>query len=147
MIYPIVLCVLAAQFLHSMSQEVDDEVIPHTAPSLGGWVKMPVDSKNVMRLQRFVEESYNHESNSEYWYKIKRVLSASMQVVNGFNYDISLILEPTECLKKDMNSDKNCLLMGLAGQKGEECQIQIYEPIPTFEPMVMNKSCREWTQR
>ncbi|XP_018112653.1 cystatin-like 1 [Xenopus laevis] len=144
MIYPILLCLLVAPF-HSVSQEVEDKASRREAEMLGGWHNMPLDSKTVKRLQGFVEESHNRESNSEYWYKIKEVLSAKMQVVNGFNFDISLILEPTGCLKNDMDSDKECLVMSLPGQKVEECQIEIYEPIPKFVPEIKSKSCNDWT--
>ncbi|XP_075425914.1 cystatin-M [Ascaphus truei] len=122
----VLLCLLLS-LGHGVPRVVAEGVRAQVAPVLGGWREMPVSLDLVKELVRFVEQSFNRESESEYWYRTKQVVNARMQVVNGFSYHLTLLLEPTQCLKENNLEEETCDLPNLSGQKVEEWQFYILD--------------------
>ncbi|XP_075044820.1 cystatin-M [Mixophyes fleayi] len=138
MILPVLLCFLLSccQYVH-----VEEVIKAENSPGVGGWYRMPLNSRKVANLTKFLENSYNENSDSLYWFKIKKVLDAVIQVTNGINYQLTMIIEPTGCLKEE--DFETCKSSALDGMKVENCHFYLKELPSNFKTVILSKTCEE----
>ncbi|XP_066439818.1 cystatin-11-like [Eleutherodactylus coqui] len=101
---------------------------------------MPSRGKIVLNLVKFIEKSYNEESQSLYWSTVTKVEKPSIQVTNGIEYQITVVMESTGCLKEDL---KNCKTLSVDEMKVETCHYYIKEQLPDFKLHIIDKACEQ----
>ncbi|XP_077143611.1 cystatin-S-like [Ranitomeya variabilis] len=120
---------------------VEELIKAEVAPVLGGWNTLPLDSKKVMHMAKLLQNSYNKKNFSLYWSKITDVKEALMQVTDGINYQFTVIIEPTGCLKKE--NLETCKTPGFEYMTGEKCRYFIRQNPPKFAITIIGKTCEE----
>ncbi|XP_053575941.1 cystatin [Bombina bombina] len=130
---------------HTSAQVVEEIVKPKYVQQLGGWRNLPVNLEKVKALAQFAEKNYNQESDNNYWFHAKEVLGASMQVVNGINFSLDLIMEKTGCLKEEKPENEECSLPSDSDEMMEKCQFLILEKSWRNQISVNGKKCEPYT--
>ncbi|XP_073473826.1 cystatin 10-like [Aquarana catesbeiana] len=74
---------------------------------VGGWESADKNSKDVQDVATFCVSEYNQKSDCNYLAKMISLEDASQQVVAGMNYNLTIVLVETNCMKKSKNS-KSC---------------------------------------
>ncbi|XP_077143617.1 cystatin-2-like [Ranitomeya variabilis] len=120
---------------------VEELIEAEVAPVLGGWNTLPLDSKGVIKMVKLLLKSYNKESLSPYWSKITEVEEALVQVTDGINYQFTVIIEPTGCLKS--KNLETCKTPGFEYMTGEKCHYFIRQNPPKFAITIIGKTCEE----
>ncbi|XP_068116463.1 U7-hexatoxin-Hi1a-like [Hyperolius riggenbachi] len=133
MIVPLLLCFLLSQCHGWLVKQETASYLP------GGWRPMQLDTRKVAELAKFVEHKVNELNDDFYWIRVTEVKNAVTQVVNGFNYRITLIIEPTGCLKEE--NFETCTTPPLEDMKVEQCTFFLEETIPAFSLVMLAKSC------
>ncbi|CAJ0934028.1 unnamed protein product [Ranitomeya imitator] len=120
---------------------VEELIKAEVAPVLGGWNTLPLDSERVINMVKLLLNSYNKESLSSYWSKITAVEEALMQVTEGINYQFTVIIEPTGCLKGE--NLETCKTPGFEYMTVEKCHYFIRQNPPKFKLTIIGKTCEE----
>ncbi|XP_069824249.1 cystatin-2-like [Dendropsophus ebraccatus] len=118
----------------------EEEVIKaEVAPVLGGWNSVPAEK--VLHMVRLLENSYNKRSPSLYWSKFSEVEQAKVQVSNVINYQLTVIVEQTGCLKEE--DLETCKTPGFDDMTVERCHYFLVKRPPRFTLMVIGKTCEQ----
>ncbi|KAM3920594.1 cystatin-M [Leptodactylus fuscus] len=100
---------------------------------------MSPKSKKLFRMVKLIQDTYNENSDSLYWSKITKVERASTQVTNGIDYQLSVVIEPTGCLKEE--DLRTCKTPGFDDMQAQRCHYFIKEEPPKFIPYILAVSC------
>ncbi|XP_073410792.1 cystatin-11-like [Dendrobates tinctorius] len=120
---------------------MEELIKAEVAPVLGGWNTLPLDSKKVMQMAKLLQNSYNKKNSSRYWSKITEVEEALMQVANWINYQFTVIIEPTGCLKEE--NLETCKTPGFEHMMVEKCHYFIRQNPSKFKLTIIGKTCEE----
>ncbi|XP_068939748.1 kininogen-1 [Petaurus breviceps papuanus] len=98
-----------------------DVVVAVHRPCLGCFNLIPTNNSDLEAILKHALQSFNEKSNHEHLFALKEVVSASRQVVNGWNYKVQYSIMQTDCLKME------------DGQLSPKCK-----PVPRGEISICN---------
>ncbi|XP_059587849.1 kininogen-1-like [Alligator mississippiensis] len=105
-------------------------------------VPIPVDSPELEEVLKVSMEKYNSESNSDFYFKIRSVFHATVQVVAGKKYTISFDIQETNCSKSEVEKlNEDC--EAEIGSIPLDCIANIYV-VPWKQEISAKVNCIEW---
>ncbi|XP_067877800.1 cystatin 10-like [Heterodontus francisci] len=126
-----------------------DPSMPGQAVMPGGLSPLPVQDPAVLSAASVAVKAFNRQSNDVYYSKVRRVLSASQQVVAGLMYHLKLELATTTCRKtRGQNVKLNQCAFHQHPQYSKHviCSFKIWDQ-PWVGPMTVEKQkCRRIQQ-
>ncbi|XP_059587174.1 T-kininogen 2 [Alligator mississippiensis] len=104
-------------------------------------VPIPVDSPELEEVLKVSMEKYNSESNSDFYFKIRSVFHATVQVVAGKNYEIHFHIQKTNCSKSEVKKlSEDC--EAEIGSMSLQCTANIYV-VPWKQEIFPQVNCSE----
>uniref|UniRef100_K4I4J3 Cystatin-Abr-1 n=1 Tax=Abronia graminea TaxID=278977 RepID=K4I4J3_ABRGR len=102
-----------------------------SVPMPGAPMDRPVTDPGVQQAAAFAVQAFNKASNSAFYYKAMRIVSARSQVVEGVKYYLTVELVNTLCEKKGGSGLnhvdlEHCAVASVADQRKQTCEFQVW---------------------
>jgi len=106
----------------------------------GGWRNFNVTDQTLQNISIFAVSQLALQRNSLFLYQVGYILQSSSQVVSGINYNITLVVQMTNC-SSNSTSTQGCMAMSQ-----ETCGVIVwYRSWMTPSMILTSSSCTSWT--
>ncbi|KAJ6654162.1 hypothetical protein lerEdw1_007259 [Lerista edwardsae] len=113
----------------------------------GGLMPQPVTDPGVQKAARFALSAYNQASNSLYYSRALRIVSAQTQVVAGLKYYLTVELVNTQCKKQGgvgltSKALDHCALPPENEQTKQICEFEVWSRPWLKDTQLLKMDCK-----
>ncbi|XP_077330714.1 cystatin-D-like [Lithobates pipiens] len=109
---------------------------------VGGWGPADKNSQDVQAIAKFCVSEYNKQSNGNYLAKMISLEDASQQVVAGMNYNLTLVLVQTNCIK-DGKITTSCNKPSTSKCDIDKCVCLVYDALREKKRTLSSLKCTD----